>query len=162
MLKTQSYNFDVEYTPGKTHMVADALSRAPVFSPPEEEEPNRANSFAVTGQKAIANDEEVCSCNLALCLHEDDLSAESLHGVNMAIARTIGLDYNLLDLIKKATEDEDYQMIVKAFREGSSPNKLPQSHPARQFASKWSDISLFDEHPLLVYQGHRIIVPKSC
>ena len=80
----------------------------------------------------------------------------------MAIARTIGIDYNLLDLIKKAKEDEDYQMIVKAFKEGTSPNKLPQSHPARQFASKWSNISLFDEHPLLVFEGHRIIVPKSC
>ena len=28
------YNFDVVYTPGKTHYIADALSRAPYFEPP--------------------------------------------------------------------------------------------------------------------------------
>ena len=33
MMKTQCYNFTVEYTPGKTHLIADALSRAPVWSP---------------------------------------------------------------------------------------------------------------------------------
>ena len=146
LLKTQSYNFDVEYTPGKTHMVADALSRAPVFSPPEEE-PFVAHTAAVSGSEAAL-------------LPEDDLSAKALHGANLAMAMTIGLDYNLLDLIEKAKNDKDYQLIVKAFKEGLSPNKLPQSHPAHEFASKWDEILLFDEHPLLVYEGHRIIVLK--
>ena len=160
LIKTQSYNFDVEYTPGKTHLVADALSRAPVFSPPEEE-PFGVTTSAVSSQKALAEDCEVCVC-YQICPHEDDLSAKTLHGVNKAMAKTIGLDYNLLDLIEKAKEDKDYQLIVKAFKEGFDPKNLPQSHPAREFASKWGDISLFDEHPLLVYEGHRIIVPKSC
>ena len=31
-----NYNFDVKWTPGKTHCIADALSRAPVFSEPED------------------------------------------------------------------------------------------------------------------------------
>ena len=33
--KLSQYTFDVVWVPGKTHFVADALSRAPVFSPPE-------------------------------------------------------------------------------------------------------------------------------
>ena len=31
--KVTSYNFSVIWTPGKTHHIADALSRAPVFGP---------------------------------------------------------------------------------------------------------------------------------
>ena len=36
--KLANYNFVVEWVPGKTHLIADALSRAPVFSPPENHE----------------------------------------------------------------------------------------------------------------------------
>jgi len=34
-LKLTDYRFSVEWTPGKTHCIADALSRAPIFDPPE-------------------------------------------------------------------------------------------------------------------------------
>ncbi len=36
--KIMGYTFDVRWTAGKTHLIADALSRAPVFKPEEEEE----------------------------------------------------------------------------------------------------------------------------
>jgi hypothetical protein len=74
----------------------------------------------------------------------------------------IGLDLNLLDLIDKAKADVDYQRVVTAFRNGEEPNKLSQGHPSRAYKSIWNDISLFDDHPLLVYEGHRIVVPPSC
>ena len=35
--KLVGYDFDVEYTPGKTHFIADALSRAPHFAPKHSE-----------------------------------------------------------------------------------------------------------------------------
>ena len=35
--KLAHFSFSVEYVPGKTHLIADALSRSPVFSPPEAE-----------------------------------------------------------------------------------------------------------------------------
>ncbi len=35
--KVSWYNFEITWTPGKTHMIADALSRAPVFSPAEND-----------------------------------------------------------------------------------------------------------------------------
>ena len=34
--KVAKYSFDVNWVPGKTHYIADALSRAPLFSPQEE------------------------------------------------------------------------------------------------------------------------------
>jgi hypothetical protein len=36
--KTTQLSFEVVWSPGKNHEIADALSRAPVFDPPEEEE----------------------------------------------------------------------------------------------------------------------------
>jgi hypothetical protein len=38
--KTTQLSFEVVWAPGKNHEIADALSRAPVFDPPEEEEVN--------------------------------------------------------------------------------------------------------------------------
>ena len=35
--KMQAFNFEVKWVPGKLHLIADALSRAPHFSPHAEE-----------------------------------------------------------------------------------------------------------------------------
>ena len=44
--KVAHFSFSVEYVPGKTHLIADALSRAPIFSPPEKELISVNQSFA--------------------------------------------------------------------------------------------------------------------
>ena len=36
--KLTNYSFEVKWVEGKTHMIADALSRVPVFQPEEEED----------------------------------------------------------------------------------------------------------------------------
>ena len=36
--KLTNFSFEVKWVEGKTHMIADALSRAPVFQPKEEED----------------------------------------------------------------------------------------------------------------------------
>ena len=136
-MKTQCYDFDVEYTPGKTHKVADALSRAPVFSPPEAEP---TVSRVTAGEPELETD-KACHCNTLSCplssFTDDEMSTRTLHGINAAHARTLGIDYNLLELIEQAKKDDDYQEIVKAFQKGADPKMLKQSHPARQFASFW-------------------------
>ena len=152
-LKLQGYNLKVDWIEGRNHQIADALSRAPLFAPAEE--PCEAEELACRSLRASAienlcdSDAEcVATCGTTTTSVKDDCGT--------------GLDKNLLDLIEKAKADKDYQRIVNAFRSGDHPEKLPQSHPARQFTSVWETISLYDEHPLLVFEGHRIIVPQSC
>ena len=36
--KLTDFSFEIDYVPGKSHLIADALSRAPIFEPPEAEE----------------------------------------------------------------------------------------------------------------------------
>ena len=36
--KLTNFSFEVKWVEGKTHMIADALSRAPVFQPEEEDD----------------------------------------------------------------------------------------------------------------------------
>ena len=35
--KLARYNFNIRWTPGKSNIIADALTRAPIFDPEEEE-----------------------------------------------------------------------------------------------------------------------------
>ena len=149
-LKLQGYNFQVEWVEGKNHLIADALSRAPLFAPPEEESETEALKCRTLRSVAIEASCRADHACVATC------KTESTGSVG------IGIDLNLLDMIEKAKEDEDYQKIVKAFRKGTDPKNLCQSHPARALKSVWHDVSLFDDYPLLVVQGHKIVVPKAC
>ena len=47
-LKLTDYRMSVEWTPGKTHCIADALSRSPVFDPPETPSAAHVRSFRPT------------------------------------------------------------------------------------------------------------------
>ena len=152
-LKLQSYNMTVDWIEGKNHLIADALSRAPLFAPREEAceaEELACRSLRASVIEKLCETDTACvaTCGTATTFVTDDCGT--------------GLDKKLLDLIEKAKADKDYQRIVSAFKQGDHPEKLQQCHPAREYTSIWEDISLFDEHPLLVYEGHRIIVPKMC
>ena len=48
--KVTDYQFNVTWTPGKTHLIADALSCALVFTPPgdDKESEELAECFAIT------------------------------------------------------------------------------------------------------------------
>jgi hypothetical protein len=52
--KTTQLSFDVVWSPGKNHEIADALSRAPVFDPPEEEDDGHV--FAIQAEDPILQD----------------------------------------------------------------------------------------------------------
>ena len=51
--KVTDYQFQVTWAPGKSHLIADALSRAPVFAPPEEVDEQIAECFAIGANLAV-------------------------------------------------------------------------------------------------------------
>ena len=55
------YHFSVNWAPGKTHYIADALSRAPVFDPPEEEDVEMVNLIVANGSSQLAKAAAECS-----------------------------------------------------------------------------------------------------
>ena len=147
MMKTQCFQFSVEYTPGKTHLIADSLSRNPIWSPPEEGEDEERN---ICGKS---------SCTASI-MTVKELTSEELRKPASAMS-TVGIDINLMEFINKAMLDEPYQKCVTAFKDMKRPKDLPQNHPVHEYRSAWSQISLFDDYPILVKDGHKIVVPKS-
>ena len=57
----QAYNFEVKWVPGKLHLIADALSRAPHFSPHSKE-------LTVETTFAVLTEEHPQSNQLLECL----------------------------------------------------------------------------------------------
>lgn len=72
-------------------------------------------------------------------------------------------DIQLQKLFVVAAKDEDYKKIVEALREEAEPKRLVKDHPARAFVSEWTNLSLSDSKvdPLLVVEGHHIVVPQE-
>jgi transposase InsO family protein len=114
------YSFEVQWVPGKTHEIADALSRAPIFDPPEE-----ADIMGVT-----------------VGGREPD-------------------DPSLRRLIEAAKKDADYMKLMKAWREDRNPKELGPSHPAKPYASVWSQLSVSPDGCLMVKDGYRIVPPRE-
>ncbi len=51
--KVMDCQFQVTWAPGKSHLIADALSHAPVFTPPEEVDKEIAECFAIRANLAV-------------------------------------------------------------------------------------------------------------
>ena len=103
----------VDFIEGKKHQLADALSRAPLFAPPEDEDEREELACRSLRASVIENmcksDETCCAtCGIATTMSNDCGT---------------GIDKNLLDLIDKAKSDKDYQQIVTAFKKGDLPEK---------------------------------------
>jgi hypothetical protein len=124
--KLMPYSFSVQWVAGKTHLIADALSRFPVFPPPEAE--------------------------------EDIEDAEIAAGA--AMCHAISTDPNLSPLFEAAAIDHDYEAVKQALLDGRVPKQFPPAHPARQYSSVWSDLSVYDDG-LIVLDGSRIVIPET-
>jgi hypothetical protein len=61
--KVAGYTFYVEWVPGKTHQIADALSRAPVFDPEEADKSNQ--DIAVVSAVSITSDPAITKLSAA-------------------------------------------------------------------------------------------------
>ena len=121
-----NYNFNVEWVAGKTHLIADALSRYPVFSP-EGEAGGDLNADVEAARLVQVREEPA---------YADMLQHAALPG---------------------------YRELVKAFRAGKCPSKLPDGHVARQYNDVWTRLSLLDDQPdtLLLLDAERVVVPPE-
>ena len=116
MEKVDNYTFTVEYVKGKTHYIADALSRAPIDKPTDED-------------LAIVN-----TIESSLIL---DIS--KILNVN-----NITRDLLFENLINHAKSDKDYQAIITSLKNGVYAKNLPPRHPGRKISSHWDKLSLKD------------------
>ena len=67
--KIAKYSFEVNWVPGKTHFISDALSRAPLFSP--QEQPDLEIDTAITCLAATSHP----SMSVISCAVDDDYHA---------------------------------------------------------------------------------------
>lgn len=134
--KVVCYNFRLEWCPGKQHAMADALSRCPVFEPP-----------------APDNDDDADVSAAALDVRLRLVSAGA------SLSRSDQL--RLRDFLIAAKADDAYNSVVDAVRRDANPSNLPHNHAGRAYAGVWDNLSLVgaDDGALLLYDGHRIVVP---
>ena len=95
--KTAGFSFDVEWVAGKSHFIADALSRYPIFNNESED----TADFEVTE------------------------GAIQLRVMTILSALTVHTDLAMEDLKKAAETDEAYQRVLRLVRTGTEP--LPAS-----------------------------------
>lgn len=113
--KLLDYRFKVIWSPGKTHCIADALSRSPVFQPPEL-------------QPAEKNEEET----VQLCTY--DIRTECGERKDL-----------LQRIKDAAAKDDQYQKVIQALKEGISLKQVHPQHPARLYKAVWDDMSISDD-----------------
>ena len=133
-LDLMGHTFSVEWKPGKTHAIADALSRRPVFGGVEEPK------------------------------QEDYSAAAVKHVLGGTPDRIVGdtpiIVSNLIDI---CAHNEPYKEIIEAVKQGVDLRSLPPDHPARAFANVWDHlgISSYGTTPILVYDSKRIVIPHD-
>ena len=131
--KLIGYNFTTVYIKGSSNTLSDTLSRLPC------EPPSKEDVLEAEASDATAN-----ICN---------------HMTNHPKLINPMLD----DLIKAAKADPNYRMVIKMIKDGVKQEQirnLTSDHPAKILAKDWNNLSVLED--LLIYEGHRIVVPKSC
>ena len=134
------FSFDVTWTPGKSHLIADALSRAPLFSPPEEE--NEAVKSVIAASvspidpalapfyEAAASDRAYQQCIQAI---KDDVPLKSLPPEHAA--HTLAPVWHKLSLFGNTLLLVDgHRIVVPRERRAPLLEELHAAHPgiARQ------------------------------
>ena len=110
------YNFNVEWTSGKSQLLADSLSRYPLFDEPSEED------FA-----------------------EDELERVEVARVVRFNALSKHIDVSLKKIAEAAAQDAQYQDLMFAVRSAKNPRNLPPGHIAKMYASCWSEMSASED-----------------
>ena len=128
---TLGYNFTTEWKKGSEHVIADALSRAPVSDPTEED-----TAYEEKLQYGVTMVRQIASAKLGEV-------PEHLR------------DPQIEELKKLAIKDEDYKLLVKAVKEGFPKTLTPELKPFKKLED-----SLRVEKDLALFQD-RIVIPAE-
>jgi transposase InsO family protein len=132
------YNFTTEWTKGKEHNIPDALSRAPVKDPGEDDRE------AEEDLKAL-----MCASLKIVAVHLEDEEDES-HPERQ--------DKMLTDMAEAAKEDQDYQQLIKYVIAGFPTKATSLPVPIQPYHKLQDELSV--DEGLVLYQT-RIVVPKD-
>ncbi|PCJ22642.1 MAG: hypothetical protein COA94_08945, partial [Rickettsiales bacterium] len=139
--KLVNFTFDIVWTPGKVHFIADALSRSPIFHPD-------AINDALSDDEGIADICAVHTYTVDNSYVYETADVQSLQNFNMEVMQSA------------AREDEAYSSTLRALREGKQLRDLPRDHPARAYRDQWEQMSICQDD-ILIVDFMRIIVPRS-
>jgi len=132
--RTLGYIFHTVWRKGKEHQIADALSRAPVSEPSQED---RDDEDQLRYGSAMVR---------VIAAHRDAGAKEPEHLQ----------DPNLQRMQAMANDDEDYQEIIKAIEKGFP--KKPTTPNLQSFFKLKDELQVEDS--LILFQG-RLVVPKA-
>ena len=140
--RLMDYKIEVCWVPGKQQMAADALGRNPVWHGTAE---NNQEGEDLGYKEA--------------CYIADDYKQEHVFEEEFE-------DPMLEELYDAAKEDQAYQKVVAEVKKGLTKDALKllhSDHPARALSQQWDEIGVMERRQdgLLVFQGSRIVVPRS-
>ena len=132
--KTSLYNFTAIWRKGKDHAIPDALSRAPVDQPTQEDD-------------------------LLIQVVEHHVHQASIRAIGEVCQRTPPhlQDPRLDDITSAAKDDAEYQLLLTAVTRGFPPDKKRLDHRLLPFWSVRHDLSAHDG---LILKGCRILIPR--
>ena len=69
-------------------------------------------------------------------------------------------DLDMAEIKEHIKDDEEYQKLITAFKEGRVPKELSKDHPIRSWSGSWETISMLSEDSPLVVNGEKVIIPS--
>ena len=115
-------------------------------------------SFSVEHIQGKMNTVADCLSRMPLWSGVEELGQEPdmVRSVRSIISRE---DTGLEEMKRVASEDEEYKLLLEAFKSRKPLTEICDNHPARKFASIWDRVSMMDgetDQPLLVVDNQRI------
>ena len=133
--KLRPYTFDVEWQAGKTHAIADALSRSPV-SGPDWDEPEPPEIAAISVLSVMASE------RLASPVDSPP-----------SIDKPVRVDRDIDAFCSAAKDDAMYRVLVDALAKGAKPPR--KGSLLGQYSAVWNRLSL-DNRRLVLLDASRL------
>ena len=127
--KISHYNFQIKHISGENKVPADVLSRLPTCTAELQD----INHFILVQTLTIA-------------------AVQTRRG-KLKIAR------DLLEIMARAAEDEDYQELIRKVESGTNFEKLPKEDPHRCYAEKWNDLRILNTTGGDLVHADNLMVP---